>query len=441
MPSQTTPRPRRETRSGLRSILDRRRTQQTMAAFDKTSVHAAAGIAFMYLILAVTLGFKWGIIAALGVLAFLWIGRRIVQNTELAVALVSLVVTLLIMVVAAPSLVAAGQIVHPSSLLVAIAAVPGVFLMARHRGNRGVTAVIIHLGCVLTTFLSAFAMEGAGILVVVWALLVLAVRSGFGLWVQVQIARYRSGLRAPHASLIDVYGLRDRLNGDTDYAVHQTEKFRDEHVKRGADAEEATAATLGELPSSWSVLTSRKVPGSRADIDALAIGAAGLWTVDAKDWVGKITSKRLSDPDTGEIVREYQLNGSSETLVDRVMPSVFETHAVQKALRVNPEVVGTVVCFSDRITMPQDVIALQLYDAHDPETGEVWNPLVYLVRRSALVEFLTEQRQVTWRLPTKREQTRAHREQVSDEELQQRINQRTALDVATMADFALPPTT
>lgn len=426
------------TQSGLRGILARRRMHRVMDKIDQVSARSAGLIVLLYVLLAVSFGVQWGLIATMGLLAILWACRRVVQNPELALSLVSLIVSLVAMAVAAPNLIEVGELVHPSALLVAVAAVPGAFLFQRHRGNRGVTTILIHVGCVLSTFLSAFAMEVSGILVVLWAVLVLAWRSGAGLWLQVQIAKMRSGLAGPHGvGLMSVEGVRDRISGDTDFAVMQTDRFRDEHVLRGAEAEEATAAALDGLPEAWSVLMSRKVPHSRADVDVLAIGPGGVWCIDAKDWQARITAKKVADPVTGQMGYEYRMNGSADTLIDRVLPSVFEATQVQRVLRVNPETVNTVVCFGDRTSLPQDVVTIQIADVQDQATGEVTNPIVYLVRREALAEFLASQPSVHWRYPSRLERSRARRGGVTEDELQEKVNARTALDVAVLADYAL----
>lgn len=438
MPKSIRPAPDEAARSGLRSIAGKRRLARISDSVDRVSVRMVGVVAVIYLLLSVSLGFQWGIILTVVVIALMGIAKGILRNTELAIGLGSLIVTIGVMGVGAPSLVQYGSLVHPSSFLVAIAAVPGAFLSARHRGNRGVTIVMIHLGCILTTFLSAFDMDWAGYLIVLWALLVLVWRGGFGLWVQVQLARFRSGLSSPHGNMIDVAGFRDRLEGSPDRAV-TSEAFTDENIERGAAAEEETVRALEALPSQWSLLVSRKLPTSRADVDLLAVGPGGVWNVDTKDWSGKVTSRRVADPTSGEMGTEYLLNGSSSTLTDRLAPATFEARRVAETLRISPESVGTVVCFSDRMALPEDVVSLQLFDVWDVPTQTTWNPVVHLVRRPALVDFLVAQPDVMWREPSRWEKSRAKRAGVSDDQLQEQVNARSALDVAVVADYALIP--
>lgn len=54
--------------------------------------------------------------------------------------------------------------------------------------------------------------------------------------------------------------------------------------ERGAQGEAAVAAVLRGLPPIYTVLHDLQVPGSRANIDHLVIGPAGVFVVDAKHW-------------------------------------------------------------------------------------------------------------------------------------------------------------
>lgn len=57
--------------------------------------------------------------------------------------------------------------------------------------------------------------------------------------------------------------------------------------ERGAVGEELLAARLQDLPETARVLHDRRIPGTRANIDHIAITPAGVWVIDAKRYKGK----------------------------------------------------------------------------------------------------------------------------------------------------------
>jgi hypothetical protein len=57
----------------------------------------------------------------------------------------------------------------------------------------------------------------------------------------------------------------------------------------GAEGERRVAGRLGQLVGDRAVLLhDRRIPGSRANIDLLAVAPSGIWVVDAKRWSGKV---------------------------------------------------------------------------------------------------------------------------------------------------------
>lgn len=54
----------------------------------------------------------------------------------------------------------------------------------------------------------------------------------------------------------------------------------------GAIGEELMAQHLAELPGTFRVLRDRRIPGTRANIDHIAIGPSGVWVIDAKRYRG-----------------------------------------------------------------------------------------------------------------------------------------------------------
>lgn len=63
--------------------------------------------------------------------------------------------------------------------------------------------------------------------------------------------------------------------------------------ERGAIGEELMAKRLEDLPAAFTVLHDRRIPGTRANIDHLAIGPTGVWVIDAKRYIGKRPSLRV----------------------------------------------------------------------------------------------------------------------------------------------------
>ena len=57
--------------------------------------------------------------------------------------------------------------------------------------------------------------------------------------------------------------------------------------ERGAVGEELMAQRLKDLPETFQVLHDRRIPGTRANIDHIAIGPSGVWVIDAKRYKGK----------------------------------------------------------------------------------------------------------------------------------------------------------
>ena len=63
--------------------------------------------------------------------------------------------------------------------------------------------------------------------------------------------------------------------------------------EKGAQGEEHAAKSLAEhLDGGVRVLHDRRVPGRRANIDHIAVGASGVWAIDTKRYAGKAEIKR-----------------------------------------------------------------------------------------------------------------------------------------------------
>lgn len=62
--------------------------------------------------------------------------------------------------------------------------------------------------------------------------------------------------------------------------------------RKGAEGEQAVGRALDQLAPSARALHDRLIPGSRANIDHILVAPTGVWTVDAKNYSGKIETRR-----------------------------------------------------------------------------------------------------------------------------------------------------
>ena len=112
---------------------------------------------------------------------------------------------------------------------------------------------------------------------------------------------------------------------------------------RGADGEERLARSLTKrLDERVIVLHDRRVPGSRANIDHLAVTPAGVWVVDAKRYKGKVA---VSKPLFGQ--PKLIIGGRDRSkLVDGLAKQVTLVQTVVAALEPSVLVRGA-LCFVD----------------------------------------------------------------------------------------------
>lgn len=93
-----------------------------------------------------------------------------------------------------------------------------------------------------------------------------------------------------------------------------------EAYRVGAEGEEATSRRLADLPDGWIALHDRRIPGSRANIDHVVVGPAGVTVVETKSWSG--TVKVHADRLTGS-------GRNPDAAIDQVLRQV---DAIRKAL-------------------------------------------------------------------------------------------------------------
>ncbi|MCY1718585.1 nuclease-related domain-containing protein [Microbacterium sp. SL62] len=93
--------------------------------------------------------------------------------------------------------------------------------------------------------------------------------------------------------------------------------------KTGAVGEEHLGTVLAQLPDTFRVLHDRRIPRTRANIDHIVIGPAGVWVVDAKRYVNKRPSLRVDGGIFRPRVETLRIGGRDGTkLVDGVSHQV-----------------------------------------------------------------------------------------------------------------------
>ncbi|MFF0429969.1 nuclease-related domain-containing protein [Streptomyces sp. NPDC004520] len=110
------------------------------------------------------------------------------------------------------------------------------------------------------------------------------------------------------------------------YGIHQTYRRQRNSWASGADGEQATARLLAPLArSGYAVLHDRAIPGSKANLDHIVAGPAGVLLVDSKNWRSKKAQVTL----TGGLLRygRYDQTKALRTVV-------WEAQQAAKALGV-----------------------------------------------------------------------------------------------------------
>lgn len=111
----------------------------------------------------------------------------------------------------------------------------------------------------------------------------------------------------------------------------------------GAEGEERVAKSLAKHVRAgvW-LLHDRGIPGSRANIDHIAIGASGVWVIDAKRYTGKA---QINKPLLGEA--KLLINGRERSALIDGLTRQVQLVATSLA-RISPEVpIHAALCFVD----------------------------------------------------------------------------------------------
>lgn len=113
--------------------------------------------------------------------------------------------------------------------------------------------------------------------------------------------------------------------------------------EQGAVGEELMAKRLADLPDTFRVMHDRRIRGTRANIDHIAIGPSGVWVIDAKRYKGKRPELRIEGGIFRPRVESLCVGGRDRTkLVDSVKSHVERVHA---ALADDAIPIAGVLCF------------------------------------------------------------------------------------------------
>jgi hypothetical protein len=112
--------------------------------------------------------------------------------------------------------------------------------------------------------------------------------------------------------------------------------------RTGADGEAKTAAALNRLGDDWIVLHDRPIPGSRANIDHIAIGPPGIFVIETKDYSGRISLAG----------NEIRVNGRRVGWIDQVRGQAQAVIAVVSKVDDAPPVPVTPIICVHRADLP-----------------------------------------------------------------------------------------
>lgn len=306
----------------------------------------------------------------------------------------------------------------------------GSWRIRRHAGNRALTAIACDAVVVVAAFISGTSINAAIALAIVGVIVVLAVRGGMLLSLQVMRARVRSRLKLRRLSsdgVLDISRLSDEITDDT-------------KLVQGMKRERQVNEALAELdPRIWTLLHSRRLPETGEILEHLLIGPPGIVVCSTAHWQEAVA---LTDIGGGQVLAQqvYTLNGSSKLLAERLQPILVATRQVAWTLDIHPDELRAVVVFAgDARQLPEPVVEIDLLRLWDDVRECQFDATAYLVSAQALVGFLLA-------LP-RRSAARTGRlgglfwrlRGVDQAIIEQRRDLRYARDVAAICDQLFPP--
>lgn len=113
--------------------------------------------------------------------------------------------------------------------------------------------------------------------------------------------------------------------------------------EQGAIGEELMSQRLADLPDSFQILHDRRIPGTRANIDHIAVGPSGVWVIDAKRYKGKRPTMHVEGGLVRPRVESLRIGGRDGTkLVNGVRSQIDRVSGALSGLDVP---ITGVLCF------------------------------------------------------------------------------------------------
>lgn len=425
---------------GLRRVQNHRERAQRVRAATRRHQRLWVIPVLVYAAMVPLFGWVPAIVALVVGMLLLSLSVQFVRSPDAMASLGITGVTLVVVAtVIAPMHGAYGSIedgaVPGSTVFVALClplvAYTGVYWVNRYVPRRWAYVLAGCIGSLVAMLVAVPSPVWGTVLGIVWVLGVVMAASGFTVWWKARRARWRSGVKAQAP-------IAERRKG-----LDLGGKMSDRNLEAGVEAELRTAAHLLDLPEGWTVLHSREVPGSNADLDHVVVGPAGVFLVDSKNWKGTIESTLVAlngdDGEPREPVAVPVLDERPERLPERMESAMFEASAVARALGIGPQHVTVVVSFTKKMKMPDGPQTLWLDGVVDPRTGSERSASVRLLHADELVPWLSGLPSVKW-------YRRSLWGQLVDKvrggvapEVDERRQRRFMEDLGAVADYVLPP--
>jgi len=113
---------------------------------------------------------------------------------------------------------------------------------------------------------------------------------------------------------------------------------------KGSTGERRLASLLVKSVGDRAVLLhDRKIPGSRANIDHLAIAASGIWVIDAKNYTGKVEQRDVG----GLFSTDQRLYVNGHDYTELVAGFAWQINAVLEAIGDAEIPINAALCFVD----------------------------------------------------------------------------------------------
>ena len=121
----------------------------------------------------------------------------------------------------------------------------------------------------------------------------------------------------------------------------QDDPLRTRAWERGASGERIVGARLDKLDG-IAVLHDRRIPGTRTDIDHIAIGPGGVYVIDAKLYGGMVRHRRAD-----HLRRDRRVSIEGDERAKLVARMRTQVSAITRALVETPIPVTAAICFVD----------------------------------------------------------------------------------------------